>query len=77
MRHDGEDQTIVGVVGQSLESDAFNLGTRTENGLAPARVSFNTELCLLAQVVTSIQPWNFHYILHITRVQCYFNVLLQ
>lgn len=68
MRHDGEDQTIVGVVGQSLESDAFNLGTNPQNGLAPARVSFNpSRVCCL---VTSIQLRAFHYILHITRVQC-------
>lgn len=51
------------------------LGQTPQNGLAPARVSFNpSRVCCL---ITSIQPWDFHYILHIARVQCNSNVLLQ
>ena len=48
MRHDGKLQTI-GVVGQSWECDARNLGTKPQNGLVRARVSFSLRLVSLLQ----------------------------
>ena len=48
MRHDGKFQTI-GVVGQSWECDARNLGTKPQKGLVRARVSFSLRFVSLLQ----------------------------